>query len=185
MKIVFFVVLYLISFYSWADIFKSIDSQGNVIYSDTPSNKKAERIEIPDDTNQDQSSSAESSESAKSVMSTNSANMDAVKTANVNPVKEKKPYTKFFILSPPDQATLQNQPIIYVDITIDPLLQEGDKIQIYLDGRPWGSASASTHFELTRPDRGTHQISARLIDDKQRIVKETGSYTIYVHQTHI
>ena len=100
-------------------------------------------------------------------------------------VTQKKPYTKFIMLSPLNQATIQNQPTISVELGIDPPLQKGDMIQIYLDGRMWGAPGNSPYFEFLAPERGTHQISAKLIDEKGAVLKETSSNTVFIHQAHI
>jgi hypothetical protein len=175
-KLLFFILLSLVAFVCCAEIFKSTDSQGNVIYSDTPMGAQSERVELPD----------QNAEPAPANVTTIPVVKNATpgeETSNLPP--ENKPYTKFTIVTPGNLSTLQNQPIIFVEVEVDPPLQKGDKIQIYLDGNPVTPAQDSTHFEFVRPDRGTHQLSAKLLDDKQRIINETSSYTIYVHQTHV
>lgn len=177
MRLLFFsIFLFIIPHCVWADVFKSTDEQGNAVYSDTPLNDQAERITLPTE---------EQSETNEPPQNISEQTPNQESQSEVMSLDQKKPYSKFTITTPADQATIQNQPIIYVDVSVVPELQKGDTIQIYLDGHPWGSPLASTHFQFTRPDRGTHQLSAKLIDDKKGVVKETGVHTIYIHQAHI
>ena len=66
--------------------------------------------------------------------------------------------------SPVDQESIQNQPSVNIELKIDPPLQAGDKVQIFLDGAPWGPPAPTTHFVFNAPDRGTHTLSAKIIE---------------------
>jgi hypothetical protein len=86
------------------------------------------------------------------------------------------------IASPKNQETLQNQqPTIPVIVNVEPSLQNNDKIQIFVDGQPWGPALKSTTFDLPKIDRGTHQIYAVILSDNNEVLKQTTSITIFVH----
>lgn len=153
------------------EVYMQTDSQGNTVYSDKPTNT-AVKLNLP---------TTNGGTPTPSTPTTVTVTTPASTTPSTTTVIIKKPYTTFALTAPADQATIQNQPTIPVDITIDPALQEGDKIQVYLDGVAWGPAGASTHFEFTAPDRGTHQISAKLIDNNAQVLKTTTSNTIYIH----
>ena len=101
-----------------------------------------------------------------------------------HPIEKKTPYLSFSIESPLDQETIQNQPNITVKLSIKPDLQENDKIQIYLDGKPWGLAQASTQIDLGRLERGMHQLHAEIIDKEMRFLRKSAVITIYVHYAH-
>jgi len=162
---------------SYANVYMQTDNNGNVIYSDTPIKKNAQKIDVPA-INTTSSTPPQPTES-NIPSSTNS--QPTVMTMQI----VKKPYTTFVIRSPADQETIQNQPKIAVDISIDPDLQSGDVIQVYLDGNTWGKPLPSTHVEFTAPDRGIHQISAKLMDKNGKVLKETPSNTVYIHQANL
>lgn len=164
-----------------AAIYMQLDKNGNTVYSDTPLNANAKKIDLPktedNQTHQDQVAPASAA----------SLNEETENPANQIPTLKSSPhvYTTFLMESPKDQETFQNQPVIPVEIKIDPLLQAGDKIQLYLDGKPMGSPVPTTHLQLMQIDRGSHQLSAVLIDNNQQKIKDTGTITIFVHQASV
>lgn len=182
MKFKLFILLLSISTLSFADVYQSIDQNGNISYSDTPSNDQSKKL-----------SNSEISQSSTVVTTTRAPQPSGTEgNANNNPASNiaenksvKKPYMQFAIVSPSNEATIQNQPNISVDIKIDPSLQEGDVIQILLDGTPWGAPNATTHFEFPQPNRGVHIISAKLIDKNQIVLKQSNAVRVYIHQAHI
>lgn len=185
-KKILLILFFLSACSTFADVYKSIDAAGNVTYSDAPQNDQAEKIELP----QDHAGEALTTTPAENAASTEQASSlepnpvpNADQTLIVKP--EKKPYTQFSISSPANGETLQNQPTIKVEISINPPLQEGDMVQIYLDNNAWGPPAHATQFQFTKPDRGTHQISAKLIGNDNTTLKSSGSNTVYIHQAHI
>jgi hypothetical protein len=182
MKIKLFILLLIISTLSFADVYQNTDENGNISYSDIPSNDQSKRL-----------SNSEISQSSTVV--TTSSNPEPNSTGesiNNNPGSNtadnkaiKKPYVQFAITSPANETTIQNQSTIPIDVNVDPPLQEGDKIQILLDGIPWGAPNSTTHFEFPQPDRGVHIISAKLIDKNQITLKQSNAVRIYIHRAHI
>jgi hypothetical protein len=176
MKYLLFLGLVITSLICSAAIYMQIDENGNTSYSDTPT-ANSKQVHIP--------SSVIKSTTPKNIFTDNNAvkeNNDK-KTAVV--AETHLPYKKFIISSPADQYTFQNQRDIAVEISIEPELQAGDKIILYLDGNSYGPAVATTRFSLLQLERGTHQISAALLDAKQTVLNNTGPITIYIHYAHI
>ena len=172
MKYVLMIPALLFMFTAHAEIYKTVDANGNVIYTDKPSDN-AIPVTLP-------KTSAVSPTSAQSTP-TNEA-------TTTNPMindPTKKPYTKFEISSPLNQDSIQNQPILKVKLAVDPNLQNSDVIQVYVDGGPSGNAEHQTTFNLTIPNRGTHILSATLFDKDMKLLMRSNSITIYVHQAHL
>jgi hypothetical protein len=159
---------------SFADIYQQTDVDGNVTYSDVNTGQNADISSTIKNTNTVSSPKPSTPQPA-----TTSATAEAVAVPPVD-----KPHTIFEIESPKNEETLYNQPTISVEIKIEPTLQEGETIQLLLDGKPMGPAQPTTHFALTYVDRGTHQLSAQLFK-KNQMIKQTGTITIYVHKTNI
>lgn len=170
----FFVFLLLISHVAYADqVYKQLDKNGNIIYSDQPLDKNATTVGNLN-ANIAPSSNA------------NTDNADTTQQANVATTSiTDQPYTRFAIQSPADEESIQNQPTITVKFDVVPALKKGDKIQAYLDGNPWDQAFPSNTLTFTIPDRGTHYIYAELLDKDSRPIMKTKSITIYVHQASI
>jgi hypothetical protein len=156
-------------------IYKTIDANGSTTFSEKPLNSNSVSVVLPTANTAPSTTSTSTIQTVPSVPVTNTIVIE----------NTKKEYTTFDITSPANEETIQNQPVIPVSINLIPALQLGDKIQIYLDGAPWGQAMPSTKFEFTAPDRGTHVIYAEILDKNLKILKRTNSNTIYVHQAHI
>jgi len=172
MKYTFILLTLLFTLTAHAEIYKTVDANGNVTYTDKPSDN-AIPVTIPK-TNTVPSTSAP----------TTPANQTTTTDTTMND-PTKKPYTKFEISSPVDQESIQNQPILNVKLAVSPNLQDNDVIQIYVDGGPAGNALHQTSFALTIPNRGTHILSATLFDKDMKLLMRSNSITIYVHQAHL
>lgn len=174
MRMIFlFILISFASFVCHGAVYMEKDKFGNITYSDTPL-PNGTKIDVPEVTQETSEGS-----NVTSVTTTTSTEENAVVAENILVHKD---YVVFLIQSPVDQATIQNQATIPVDIKIDPPLQEGDKILLLLDNKPYGAPAASTRFELADVERGTHQLSAVLLDANQRVIKESNSVIIYVHR---
>jgi hypothetical protein len=156
---------------AFAEIYRSTDADGTVIYSDQP-HPKSEAVSLP---------------SVNIATQSNAQNTNAT-TDSTNNTKKKIPYTQFKITSPTDQDTFQNATEIPVTISITPALQEGDKIQFYLDGKAVSEPIASTSYSIPKIkgaeeiiERGSHSISAELLNEQGEVIKTTPSVTIHAH----
>jgi len=176
MKYSLFILLAILSFICFADVYMQTDKNGNTTFSDAPMGADAKKIEAPE------INTVSSPSSKTPAQNATAGGAQTVPTNQIIIGPVKKPYTTFIINSPANEETIQNQPSIPVNIKIEPNLQEGDIVQIYLDGAPWGNPAPTTHFQLTAPERGIHQISAKLMDKNGQVLKESPSNRIYVHQ---
>lgn len=163
------------------DVYMQKDSQGGVIFSDVPLNNNAQIIENVDST----ASSSPALTSALPPPNLNNYHHPNGGMSSLTGPAQSIPYTSFDIASPKNQESIQNQPVFKVSVTVQPALQKGDAVQIYLDGQPMGAPMESTNFAFPAPDRGTHQLSAILIDAQGNIAKQAGPITVYVHQAHV
>jgi len=62
---------------------------------------------------------------------------------------------------------------LIVTITSEPGLHSGHRFRLIMDGQPVGEPGTSPVFPLQNIDRGTHQLSAEVIDSQGRIVERT------------
>ena len=158
-------------------IYKQTDEQGNVYFSNNPS-PQAEKIELPAPTitapESPPPASKEPTSSEQELLSPPSASQ-----------LERTPYTKFQLSYPTQKLTFHNQRQISVTIDITPALREGDKIQLQVDGKPYGKPQAATEFTLEQLNRGEHHLFAQLIDEKDQVIQSTERITIYVHYAHL
>lgn len=173
-KYLIWIVLWLSPVICTAAIYQQTDKNGNTVYSDTPLNHNAEKVILP----------SISEVRSSSGQANTSVSMIQPQTPFSTKESIKKPYIVFSITSPENETTFHNQPVIPVIIKLEPELQKGDKIQLVLDGAPQGPAVASTTLALLQVNRGTHQLSATLLDNNQAI-KQSNTITLYIHHTSI
>lgn len=169
-----FIFLLLFSHIAFADqVYKQLDKNGNVVYSDQPLSKNATSV-----------SNLNANIAPSTTTNENNDDTTQQSTDTTSTTVNQK-YTRFAIQSPQDEESIQNQPTITFTFDVYPALKKGDKIQAYLDGNPWDQAFPSNILTFTTPERGTHYVYAELLDKDSRPVMKTNSITIYVHQAHI
>lgn len=144
-----------------AQVYRSVDKNGNVIYSDqqTEGSVKVEVKEL---------------ETVKSL-----------DTSNLPPPiqgKQRKAesyYTDLEITSPrDDEAIRENAGNITVTTSVAPQLQAAHKLVLYMDGKDLVS-SRDPLFQLQNIDRGTHQLRVTIVDIDGR--EQISSKTVTFH----
>ena len=141
-----------------AEVYRAVDKNGNITYSDTPSaNSKRTYVQPV------QTISAPKPAASKK----DAPQPETLATPGTRGAEIKKPKVvryKLRIVSPEDGQTVrQNAGTVSVDVSVKPALQQGDLLQFSLNGAPAGDASASTSTTLTFVDRGTHSIGAKVV----------------------
>lgn len=151
-------------------LYKGLDANGNVIYSDTPF-KDAERYTAP----------------PISVVAAPDVGTDEKleegKSKEGEPVEFK--YMAFDIASPHDKETIRNDPDIDVSLNIKPGLNtdEGHTIWLLVDDNPVVKNAQQLSLQLGRMDRGGHQLQAQIRDKDGKIVLRTKVILFFVHNT--
>lgn len=164
----FLVPALLLSFSVHAGLYKGLDEEGNVIYSDKPFDN-SEKFDPPP--------------------------LTVVEPTKVAPKEEvveeeEKPetvYTTFTISSPQNEETIRNEPNVVVNMVLDPALaiNEGHSIWLLLDGRPLIKKTKSLQLPIGRLNRGTHTLQAQIRNKTDKVIKSTNSVKVYVHQTSV
>ncbi len=183
MKYLAAIILFFLSCVCFAAIYLQTDPEGNVVYSDTPG-ENATTIVLPNGENNisiPKTPASSSTAPANSGPAMTASGPEAAPTGGPH-----KAYTTFLITDPSDQATFQNQRDIPVTIKMDPPLQEGDKVQLYVDGLPSGPASGDlTQLAIHQVDRGQHQLSAAILDAEDHVLNKTDNLTFFIHYSAI
>ncbi len=151
-------------------VWKWVDSDGVTHYADRPV-PGATRMELS--TGSPQPNADTSSYGSSSSSST---------PADAGPA-----YRNFEIWKPSSEETIPNTGgQVTVNVRIDPTLQPGHSVYLYLDGRlVEGVPGDSTSFELTDVPRGTHTLVARITDSRGNTVQETERVVFYVRQESV
>lgn len=144
-----------------AEIYKHIDERGNIIFTDKPTGvAKAIDIRAPNSL---------------------PAPIKPSVPANKENLKKEKPVYTITIVSPANGAIIPLGPGNFsVNVSVSPALSIGHRLQLLLDGQVHGSAQQSTHFALSNIYRGSHQIAVRIVDSKNKTVKQSESIVVHV-----
>jgi len=168
MKLLLFMLLLCSS--AHADVYKSINAAGEVVYSDTPT-KGAEVLEMPELPTYTPPAVTESA----------SAPATAEPTATAV-------YSELVFVKPEDDATIRdNRGIINAELKLVPALRirSNHRIQFYLDGEPHGEPGTSTRTIMANVDRGEHNLSASVLDSDGDVVISSDFVIVHLHRQTI
>lgn len=151
-----------------AALYKGVDAEGNVVYSDTPFND-AERFTPP----------------PISVVDAPKVKVEKDAVVEEKPAEFK--YTRFDIVSPTNNQTIWNEPDLTVSMKLVPALnsEQGHNIWLLMDGKPVIKNSQSMSLKIGRVERGAHQLQGQVRDKKGKIVVRTRTVLMFIQQTSI
>ena len=166
MKTLFFCIIALLPFSLNAAMYKWVDENGEIVYSDEPPHEGAEEIKPPKLTT-----------------------TPAVKyKPSPKPEPEKKEafsYTALSVTSPTKAEHIRdNAGNIAVSIAINPALNtaEGHYLSLQVNGRTVMPRFTSTSTTINNADRGANAISVAVHDKTGKILKSSDGVTVYVHR---
>ena len=92
-------------------------------------------------------------------------------------------YTVFDITSPGNEASIRdNLGNVKVTFNIEPALDKGHSIQLYLNASAYQEPKTSTSILMENIDRGTHTIQAKLLDSNGEVIRESSSVRFHLHR---
>lgn len=156
----YLIPLLLISFSPQAELYKGIDADGNVIYTDIEI-PNAEKIPMP---------------------SPNIIQMPKLEPVEKIIEKKARGYSTFKLEQPKNNATLRiNDGNVTVSLSLTPDLdtKAGDTISILVDGRVVTKGSTTLTTQVLNIDRGEHTISAAIKDKNNKTI--ISSNTVIFH----
>lgn len=153
-----------------AAIYKSVDADGNVVFSDTPLPGGKEVILPP--------------------TPTYTPRPLAVPAAGAGAGTTQAPtaYTSLLIVSPADGATIRdNTGAVAVNLVVEPPMTEksGHKLVVILDGKPQESAGNSTQVTLSDVERGSHTLRASILNADGQVQFSSGAVTFHLKRESI
>ena len=146
-----------------AEVYKSINAAGEVVYSDQPT-RGAEHMKMP---------------------ALPSYTPQPIRTFSRSTRAADQPihYEHFTLGSPANETTVRNNlgtVVMETELTPALLTSQGHSIQYYLDGVAHGAAIGGTTLTLTNVDRGEHQLSASVLDAAGNVLISTTEITVFV-----
>ena len=151
-----------------AQIYKSVDEQGNVSYSDTPPKSgPSEEVKVR----------ITNSTPAPEILEP----LEPIPSGA--PVSDDEPMGDYLveIASPDDETTIPMGPGNFsVVAAIEPALGRGELLQLYVDGSPAGSPQSRSTWDLTNVFRGAHDLTVVVTDQSGAQLAESDSVRVYV-----
>ncbi len=151
-----------------ATIYKSVDAQGNVVFSDQPGGN-AQPLKLPP------------------VPTYSPPPMPASVTTETTPIKlpPTPGYEQFAVVAPgQDQAFWDNAGDVEVRVSLQPALMTaaGHRLVFYLDGVAGGEPAEDTSTVFHNVDRGQHTVSAAVIDATGKTIQTTEKVRFQLHR---
>lgn len=156
-------------------VYRSVDAQGNVTFSDRPVGEKVDVGTVntipgqPRETNDRR------------------APPDAAIEAEADAASSFTAYQRLTIAAPGNEATLPTGAAgdTKVRVAVTPELRETDKLRIVLDGEVSGPARHATTFSVTELVRGEHTLRAEVVDSEGRVRQRSAPVTLYVQRASV
>ena len=162
-----FVTAVLLTVSVQAQIYKHVDENGNVTFTDKPPedatlvNVGRTNIVPPPD------------------MPTAASDGRAGETT----IEELAPPERYSvnIVAPMEDAVIPHGPGDFtVTVTLSPQLYETDMMQLFVDGDPIGEPQQQTSWGLTNISRGTHSLETRIINRRGKVKGRSPSVRVHV-----
>ncbi|MDJ0655250.1 MAG: DUF4124 domain-containing protein [Xanthomonadales bacterium] len=149
-------------------IYKTVDEDGNVVYTDEPPTPDAEPMDLPPITVAD----------PFTAQPTTAAPGDADEAVVA-------PYPNLAMVSPASEEHFWGTGGTFrAQLAADSGLRPGDSVRFYLDGELAGIVQ-DLWMEFTSVDRGEHKVRAEIVDGSGQVVATTPEVTFFMRQHSI
>lgn len=153
-------------------IYKTIDANGNVVYTDVaPAQREGEAELQVEELNTYRNPAPE-----PATLPTVKLSPEDDEEAEDDEIR----YESVTLVSPgPDEAVRANGGNVSLTARVQPGLDRGHALRFYLDGQPVATVNG-TQAALTAVDRGTHSARVAIVDDTGASLMESSSVTFHV-----
>jgi len=151
-----------------AAVYKSVDAEGNVVYTDEPVGN-GKPLDLPP---------LSTIPPPKYILSKPPAESGDSGTG----------YTKISIVAPTEDETLRdNTGAVPVSAGLEPALNvaAGHRFQYYLDGQTQGEPTASNQIVIANVDRGAHNVAVAVVDGEGKEVTRSSPVKFHLHRQSI
>jgi hypothetical protein len=163
------ILLFLFACQAHAEIYKSINADGEVVYSDTPT-KGAEKVKMP------------------ALPTYTPPPLPASSYSPAETQEKKDFYETFAFVSPVNDETVRNNlGILNIEAKLTPALQGrlGHRVQFYLNGEPYGKPVGKTSMTISNLDRGEYTLSAAVLDSGGTALITTADVVVHMKRHSI
>jgi len=163
-------VLTLLPGLGHAVICKSVDSEGVVSYTEVPASTCPEPVKLPVYSTFESPATPASAEGAAVEPAANDAEFDV--------------YRSIKILQPEaDGVVRSNEGKVGVTIALEPVLQEGHRVTLRIDGSAVPGSFDGLAIELSGIERGTHSVIAAVSDVSGNILIQSPAVSFTLRKT--
>ncbi|MCX2979828.1 DUF4124 domain-containing protein [Halieaceae bacterium IMCC14734] len=144
-----------------AQVYKHVDQDGNVTFSDIPA-PGSEKIDVP--------------------VSNTVAAPPVVSRPQEEPADALVSY-QVAISSPEPEAVIPRGPGNFsVTVTVSPAPDTSMQLQLFMDGDAYGAPQSQLQWNLTNVPRGTHQVQVAIVDSEGETLAQSDPITVYVRR---
>tara|TARA_B100001250_G_scaffold340068_1_gene307616 strand:+ start:381 stop:890 length:510 start_codon:yes stop_codon:yes gene_type:complete len=146
----------------FGEVYKTVDEDGNIIFTDRPTTN-SEEIKLRE------------LKTTETVKPSSSSSGSTSRGKN----KEDFSYKKIFVSSPADGSAIRsNDGNVTISVNSEPPLRSGHQILITMNGKELSKGSGKS-VSLTNLDRGTHTVTVSIIDSSSNaIISASSSFSI-------
>jgi hypothetical protein len=157
-----------------AAVYKTVDKQGNIIYTDTPPAATAvNEVTLPPIN--PISSPTDPAPAALPPVPPESSDAD--------PVTAFTGYSFIALASPVDGTLVHfDESNLLAQLVLTPGLEADHLVQFYVDGSAYGSAIPSLSLSISGLERGSHRISARVLSSRGAVLAIAAPVTVHVQR---
>jgi hypothetical protein len=167
MRRMLFTLMLLAPLAAFATIYKWVDENGVIHYSDQP-HENAQKVQL---------GKAQTYNAQRYTPPPDGPPRDPSQQGPVT--------TQCVLVSPEDQQTMENSDTVPVAVQVDPAPNGNTLVIVMLDGRAVASQAGAGQFTLTGVERGEHSLTAVVRDGTGRVTCTTGSVTFFVRMPSV
>ena len=159
----------LIGLDSLAEVYKLVDEDGNITYTDQPASA-ADTATLAKLSPLNQISTVLASTDDKALAETADGETEFFAG-----------YNSALIVSPENDSIIPHSQIsIIIQLSLSPQLRAGHRVQFWFDGAPQGQPVAATAYQIDNIERGSHSLSARVFNAQGQLLISTASVEVHV-----
>ncbi|WP_394202456.1 DUF4124 domain-containing protein [Shewanella waksmanii] len=168
MRTAVILALFILTTFAQATVYKWVDKDGKVHYSDEPV-ENATAVEFKGNTQNNVALPAK-----------------PVIEGNAQPEPQAQPSYRINISSPSEEETIRdNNGDVTIMATISPKLAAGHVLVLVMDDKVKGPPQTSPIFALNNVDRGEHSFEIKVVAQNGKQLASSEKRTIYLHRATI
>ena len=152
-----------------AQIYRTTDEQGNVVFTDTPpaGAGPAEAVEL------------------QQINTTPAPPTRTAPQAEQQPEEEASPLSVSIVNPAPETSIPMGPGNFSVDAKVAPGLGSDESLQLYIDSVPWGGPQRETSWALTNIFRGAHDLTVAVINGEGEQLANSDPIRVFVHRPSV